>query len=119
MKKDEYQKKYSLLKRKIEKIGFICTGSVMSVFKTCGNSNCICHKDKKARHGPYNIWTRKVKSKTVTRTLTNEQAKLCRKCIQNMRDVEVILKEMRDLSVQRIENYEKDIIAAVKNRVKV
>jgi len=118
MKKDEYQKKYSLLKKRFDKIGFICTGSVMSVLKTCGNSNCRCHKDKKARHGPYNIWTRKVKTKTITRTLTDEQAKFCRKCIQNMRNVEGILQKMRDLSVQRIENYENDPLT-VKNRVKL
>ncbi len=31
------------------------------------------------------IRIRKVKSKTVPRTIKNEQVKLCRKCIQNMR----------------------------------
>ena len=71
MKKDEYLKKYSSLKKKIGELGFICTGSVFSAFNTCGNPNCRCHKDKSARHGPYNIWTRKVKAKTITRTLTS------------------------------------------------
>jgi hypothetical protein len=108
MKNDEYRKKYSLLKKEIEKIGFICTGSVFSVSKTCGNPNCRCHKDESARHGPYNIWTRKVKAKTITRTLTDEQAKFCRECIQNMRKLEEILTEMRDISVQCVENYEYD-----------
>ena len=108
MKRDEYQKKYSLLKKKIEEIGFICTGSVFSAFKTCGNPNCRCHKDKSARHGPYNIWTRKVRAKTITRTLTDEQAKFCRKCIQNMRKLEGILIKMRDISVQCVENYKND-----------
>jgi len=108
MKNDEYQKKYSLLKKEIENIGFICTGSVFSVSKTCGNPNCRCHKGESARHGPYNIWTRKVKAKTITRTLTDEQAKFCRECIQNMRKLEEILIEMRDISVQCVENYEND-----------
>jgi len=118
MKKDEYQKKYSILKRKIDKLGFISTGSVMKVYKTCGNTNCRCHKDKKARHGPYNIWTRKVKSKTITRTLTNEQAKLAQKCINNMRKVEGILQQMKDLSVKYIESYENNFIVD-RNREKV
>lgn len=106
MKKNEYQKRYSSLIKKIENIGFVCTGSVFSTFKTCGNPNCRCHKDKNARHGPYNIWTRKVKAKTVTRTLTDEQAKFCRQCIQNMRKLEGILEKMKDISVQSVENYE-------------
>ena len=118
MKKDEYQKKYSSLRKKIENIGFVCTGSVLSTFKACGNPNCRCHKDKNARHGPYNIWTRKVKAKTITRTLTDEQAKFCRQCIQNMRNLEGILEKMRDISIQCVENYENDP-AAKKNRAKV
>jgi virulence-associated protein VapD len=108
MKVTEYQKKYSSLKKKIENIGFVCTGSVFSTFKTCGNPNCRCHKDKNARHGPYNIWTRKVKAKTITRTLTDEQAQFCRQCIQNMRKLERIVEEMRDLSVLSVEDYEKN-----------
>jgi hypothetical protein len=106
--KDKYQKKYSILKERIDRLGFISTGSVMKVYKTCGNPGCRCHKDKSKRHGPYNIWTRKVNSKTITRTLNNEQAKIARKCIDNMRKLEKILDQMKDLSVQYIENYETD-----------
>ena len=118
MKKDKYQKKYSILKSRIDKLGFISTGSVMKVYKTCGNPSCRCHKDKSKRHGPYNIWTRKVKSKTITRTLTDEQAKLVRKYINNMRKAEVILKQMKDLSARYIESYENNF-SVDKNRGKV
>ena len=118
MKKDKYHKKYSILKSRIDKLGFISTGSVMKVYKTCGNPGCRCHKDKSKRHGPYNIWTRKVNSKTITRTLNNEQAKIARKCIDNMRKLEKILDQMKDLSVQYIENYETDF-SVDKNKEKV
>ena len=118
MKKDKYHKKYSILKRKIDKLGFISTGSVMKVYKTCGNPGCRCHKDKSKRHGPYNIWTRKVKSKTITRTLTDEQAKLVRAFINNMRKAKSILKQMKDLSAQYIESYENNF-SVDKNRGKV
>ena len=106
MKKDKYYKKYSILKSRIDKLGFISTGSVMKVYKTCGNPGCRCHKDKSKRHGPYNIWTRKVNAKTITRTLNDEQAKIARGCIDNMRKLEKILDQMKNLSVQYIENYE-------------
>jgi hypothetical protein len=104
-KKMRLKRKYSALKRKIDKLGFITTGSLMKVYKTCGNAGCRCHKDKSKRHGPYNIWTRKVNAKTVTRTLTDEQAVLARKCIDNMRKFEKIAQQMKDLSVQYIENH--------------
>ena len=114
---NELGRKYFLLKRKIDKLGFICTGSVMKVFKTCGNPGCRCSKDKE-RHGPYNIWTHKVNSKTITRTLTSEQAKLAQNCINNMRKMEAILHQMKDLSARYIESYEKDF-SVDKNREKV
>ena len=101
--KNELGKEYQLLKQQIADIGFICTGSLMSVYQTCGNPRCPCGNDPKARHGPYNRWTRKVKGKTVTRTLTDEQASECRKCIENQRKLEEIIAEMKRLSVQFIE----------------
>ena len=114
MKKDEYLRRYSLLKKEIDRIGFACTGSVFSALRTCGNPNCRCHRDKNARHGPYNIWTRKVKAKTVTRTLTDEQARFCRECIRNMRELERILGRMKELSAQCVEDY--GIDPAVENK---
>jgi hypothetical protein len=103
----EYQqlhKQFSALKRKLTKIGFISTGSVIAMYKRCGKTYCACHQDEKARHGPYFVWTRKVHAKTVTRTLTPIQAELCKRCIANMREVEEILEKMKELSVHYIEN---------------
>lgn len=76
----------------------------MSVLHKCGNPKCACASNRKALHGPYNRWTRKVKGKTVTRTLTDLQADLCRGCIQNYRRLEGILDEMKGLSVLYIES---------------
>ena len=44
----------------------------------------------------------------LTRTLTDEQAKFCLECIQNMRELETLLEKMRVISVQCVENYEND-----------
>jgi len=104
----DLKRRYSLHKQKINKLGFITTGSLIKVYKTCGNPGCRCHKDSTKRHGPYNIWTRKVNSKTVTRTLTDDQAKLVQECIDNMRKIEKIIEQMKDTSVRYIENYGKD-----------
>jgi len=50
---------------------------------------------------PVNIYS-SVNSKTVTRTLNSEQAKLVKGCIDNMRKLEKILDQMKDLSVQYV-----------------
>jgi hypothetical protein len=43
-------------------------------------------------------WTRKVKAKTVTVTLSNQQAELFRDAITNYRTLENLVREMRQIS---------------------
>jgi len=104
MEEGELRKEYSQLKRRLAKMGYICTGSVMSLYNRCGKPYCVCHRDENALHGPYFVWTRKVKGKTVTRNLTPQQAELCKLCIENMREVERIIEQMKELSVRYIES---------------
>jgi len=103
MEKEQLQKKYSELSKKLSKIGYICKGSVMVLYVKCGKPYCRCKTDENAKHGPYNIWTRKVKGKTVTRHLSEKQANLCREYIQNSKKLEKIIVEMRNLSVSILE----------------
>ena len=99
MEKEGLQQEYRELSKKLSKIGYICKGSVMSVYVKCGKPYCRCKTDENAKHGPYTVWTRKVKGKTVTKYLSEKQAKLCREYIQNSKKLESIIKEMRNLSV--------------------
>jgi len=104
MEKEGLQKKYRELSKKLSQIGYICKGSVMSVYVKCGKPYCRCKTDENARHGPYTVWTRKVKGKTVTKYLSEKQAKLCREYIQNSKKLESIIEEMRNLSVSILES---------------
>ena len=45
----------------------------------CGKDNCRCKADPPILHGPYLHWTRTVAGKTVTRTLTDDQAAATRR----------------------------------------
>ena len=72
-------------------------------YLTCGKPNCRCRTDKKARHGPYNVWTRKVKRKTVTKYLSDKQADLCAQFIQNSNQLEAFINEMRTISATLLE----------------
>jgi hypothetical protein len=104
MQKEQLQHKYSELSKKLSKIGYICKGSVMVLNLKCGKPYCRCKIDENAKHGPYNVWTRKVKGKTVTKYLSEKQAELCRAYIQNSKKLEKIIEEMRNLSVSILES---------------
>ncbi len=41
----------------------------------CGKRRCRCKADPPVLHGPYLHWTRTVAGKTITRTLTEDQAR--------------------------------------------
>ena len=53
MEKEQLQQKYRELSKKLSKIGYICKGSVMSVYIKCGKPYCRCKTDKNTKHGPY------------------------------------------------------------------
>jgi DNA-binding transcriptional regulator of glucitol operon len=53
-------------------------------------------------YGPYYLWTRKIKGKTVTVALTDEQARIIRQAINRNRELEQRLDRLRSLSEQII-----------------
>ena len=54
-------------------------------------------------HGPYWIWTRKECGKTVSKTLSKEQAATVRKAINEMKDLNQIIEKWRAQSLKEIE----------------
>jgi uncharacterized protein DUF6788 len=53
-------------------------------------------------YGPYYLWTRKQKNKTVTQALTAEQAQIIQEAIRRNRQLEQRLDRLRTLSEQII-----------------
>ena len=49
-------------------------GTLGARFIRCGKTSCRCKAEPPILHGPYFHWTRTVAGKTVTRTLTPDQA---------------------------------------------
>ena len=87
---------------KINSIELILNGTLSSYYKKCGKISCKCYEDKKFRHGPYLIWTRKVKGKTVTKTLTQDQAVAVKKAMKEMKKLNVIVEKWKQLSLDEI-----------------
>lgn len=91
------------LKTKIASKDCIVNGTLAEQYKQCGKENCRCRKDKDLWHGPYWIWTRKVNGKTITKTLTKEQALVVKRAIREMKEVNQIIEKWRIQSVREIE----------------
>jgi Family of unknown function (DUF6788) len=94
------EQRYRELKQQLQDVGFVCVGSLQTRYLPCGNPSCRCHQDPAKRHGPYHYWTRKVKGRTVTVLLKQEQVPRYREWIQNNRRLEDLVQEMRRISAQ-------------------
>jgi hypothetical protein len=100
----EFLKRYNELQEQLAHIGFVCNGTVMSVYRKCGKPNCGCKESEHMQHGPYHIWTRKEKGKTVTRSLSEKQARQCALYIKNFKKMESIIEEMKRITIQMLEH---------------
>ena len=90
-----YDKQYDGLKAELQTLGFIGQGSISTRRMACGRPACRCHNDPEARHGPYHYCTRKARGKTVGLKLTEDELGLYREWIENNRELERLVKEMR------------------------
>ncbi|MBN2552685.1 MAG: hypothetical protein JXB06_07935 [Spirochaetales bacterium] len=95
--------RYGELRKQLAHIGPVCNGTVMSVYRKCGKPNCGCKESEQMQHGPYHIWTRKENGKTVTRSLSEKQARLCSRYIENFKKMESVIEKMKKLTIQVIE----------------
>jgi len=90
----------------IAKLDYCLPGSLVQRTTRCGTPTCRCHTDPDRRHGPYPSWIRKVGAKTITRTLSADQAERYRPWFDNARRLRELVNELEALSVQAIEHAE-------------
>jgi len=96
------------LKRKITSMDTILQGTVLKQYKACGKKNCRCGRDTQYWHGPYWVWTRKEKGKTITKTLKDRnQVKMIQKAFKNMQQINQILGKWKGLSLKVLEDNNK------------
>lgn len=80
--------------------GYALPGTLASRYMRCGKANCRCKAEPPVPHGPYWHWTRTVAGKTVTRTLTPEQAERYQPWFDNGRRLRRALTELEAQSLQ-------------------
>src|ERR1035437_9109859 len=75
-------------------------------FMRCGKTNCRCKSDPPTLHGPYLHWTRTVAGKTVTRSLTPDQARRYQAWFDNARRIRDLLGELEARSLRAFDDAE-------------
>lgn len=94
----EHRRAQVLLKQ-ISQLGFCLPGTLTERHTRCSSPGCRCKADPPALHGPYYSWTRKIKGKTVTRTLSAEQARRYQPWFDDARRLRALAAELEALSL--------------------
>ena len=97
-------KKIELLKTKIVDFDLIVPGSLRTIYSKCGRDYCACRTDKKARHGPYILWDRKVGGKLSSKMVSKEIAVQIKKWIENRNKLEKQIQEILIISQAIVSN---------------
>jgi uncharacterized protein DUF6788 len=84
----------------IAELGFCLPGTLTERHTRCSSPGCRCRSDPPALHGPYYSWTRKIDGKTVTRTLTPDQARRYAPWFQDARRLRALSAELEALSLK-------------------
>lgn len=100
---------YDQLKRALADLGFIRRGSLLRRFMPCGKPGCCCQAAPPQLHGPYYQWTRKVRGKTVTMRLSEQEARLFAEWSANARQLDKILARMESVSLRATERLRKAV----------
>lgn len=87
-------------------VDYALPGTLARRFMRCGKANCRCKADPPILHGPYHHWTRTVAGKTVTRTLTEEQAARYRPWFENARRLRQLTSELEARSLRAFNDAE-------------
>ena len=88
------------LTEQIAQIGFCLPGTLTQRHTRCSSPGCRCRSDPPVLHGPYHSWTRKIAGKTVTRTLTPDQARRYGPWFANARQLRALSAQLEALSLQ-------------------
>lgn len=95
------KKRYGQLVDQLSRMGAVLPGTI-TTRRIIGQASKKQIDRKK--YGPYYQWTRKVNGKTITVNLSEDQVYLFQKAVDNNRKFEQILREMKQISIQRLEN---------------
>ncbi|MHB1989147.1 MAG: DUF6788 family protein, partial [Acidimicrobiales bacterium] len=90
--------------KEISQLGFVLPGTVTERRLTCTHQGCRCHGVPPRLHGPYWYWTRKVRAKTVSKSLTREQVEEYQAWFDNEKKLRALVHELEELGISIVAN---------------
>jgi hypothetical protein len=85
----------------IAALGPTLPGSLVQRTSRCGNAGCHCRADPPRLHGPYWVWTRSINGKTVTRSVSDEQAERYRPWFDNTQRLRELTEQLKQLALEQ------------------
>ncbi len=83
--------------------GPVLPGTLTRRHTRCGKDGCRCMADPPTLHGPYWSWTRKIDRKTVTRYLSDEEARAYEAWFDNAKRLRGLLDELEAVGLRALE----------------
>ena len=97
---DDPARRHQEIQAELSQIGLVLRGSLTDRTTRCQRAGCHCHADPPQLHGPYPTWTRKVSGRTITRTLTTEDAERLRPYFDAHRHLRQLITELETISIK-------------------
>ena len=94
------------IRRRIGELEYVCSGTLIRRYKTCGSKSCRCAQDPAARHGPYYEWSRMENGRLAHTTLSTKEGQQMYQAIRNYRKLRRLLRvwERASLTAMRDES---------------
>lgn len=100
MKKSQAEQKYEALKREILALGWARPGSVIHRYMRCGNPSCRCMAKPPELHGPYYQWSHKIRGRSVSARLSEDQARIALEWAGNHKKLKKLLRQLEVMALQ-------------------
>ena len=103
MTMDDPARRHQQIQAELAQIGITLPGSLTSRTTRCQRAGCHCRADPPVLHGPYPTWTRKAGARSITRTLTSEDAERLRPYFAAHRRLRQLITELEAVSIELAE----------------
>ena len=100
MTMDDLARRHQQIQAELAQIGITLPGSLTSRTTRCQRPGCHCHADPPALHGPYPTWTRKAGSRSITRTLSTDDAERLRPYFAAHRRLRQLIAKLEAISIE-------------------
>ena len=97
---DDLARRHQQIQAELAQIGIALPGSLTDRTTRCQRPGCHCHATPPILHGPYPTWTRKAGSRSITKTLTAEDAERLRPYFAAHRRLRQLITELEAISIE-------------------